>query len=333
MPAAAVVIPTRDRRRELERATLSVRAQTFTDWELIVVDDASEHDTVGFLERLQDPRVRVERLRDHAERSAARNRGLSLVSSPSVLFLDDDDELQPIALEVLTQALERHPAACAAVGAVIHEVDGSRRRTTFPAQAHQLDVRLELLAGWLALSGQTLMRTSLVRELGGWREGLSIAEDQELWLRLCSRGPVTIVPDAVLIHRPHGLEGDAPGFRDVEREVVARHLNGNSRDTPRALRAARAREHLRDADIAFQSSAYRTALSATIRGIATAPFLLKSSLVGPRITKGLAKGLIAGALPRHAADHLRAAVRSRRSRGQLVTSPAGLTGSANETEP
>jgi glycosyltransferase involved in cell wall biosynthesis len=333
MPAAAVVIPTRNRPREVQRAVASVRAQTFTDWELLVVDDASEGDTVGFLERFDDSRIRVERLRDHGERSAARNRGLSLVSSPAVLFLDDDDELLPTALQLLTLALDRQPASCAAVGAVIHEVDGSRRRTSFPSQAHQLDVRLELLAGWVALSGQTLMRTSLVRGLGGWREGLSVAEDQELWLRLCTRGPVGIVPEAVLIHRPHGLERDAPGFRDVEREVVARHLNGSSRDIPRALRAARAREHLRDADIAFQLSAYRTALSATIRGIATAPFLLKSPLVGRAITTGLARALVAGALPRRAADHLRAAVRTHRSRGPLGTSPARATGSANKNEP
>jgi glycosyltransferase involved in cell wall biosynthesis len=305
VPAAAIVIPTRNRRRQLERAIASVCSQTFDDWELVVVDDASTDDTAAFLEGVSDARIRVQRLGERTERSAARNRGLALVSAPCVLFLDDDDELVPAALALLTGALERHPAACASVGAVIHEVDDFRRRPSFPKRQHVADVRLELLAGWVALGGQSLMRTPLVKEIGGWQEGLSVAEDQELWLRLCARGPVAIAPDAVLIHRPHGLAGDAPGFRDVEREVVASHLEQGFGDKRRLVHAARAREHLRDADITFQLGGYREALLATLRGIAAAPFLLQSPLVGPGIAKGLGKAAVAGALPRGVTERLR----------------------------
>jgi hypothetical protein len=314
MPAAAVVIPTRNRRATLERAIGSVTAQTVSDWELVVVDDASTDETVQFLDGLQDPRIRVERLEQHGERSVARNRGLERVSAPAVLFLDDDDELLPSSLEGLSQALARHPSACVAVGAAIHDVDGVRRRQSFPKRPHVLDVRLELLAGWVGLGGQSLMRTDHVRDLGGWQGGLSVAEDQELWLRLCDRGPVAIVPDAVLVHRPHGLEGDAPDFRDVERGVVAAHLNATPAGDGRAGRAAQAREHLRDADISFQQGSYRFALGATIRGIASAPFLLGSPLVGPTIAKGLLNAVVAGALPHSAADRLRAARRRCRAR-------------------
>jgi glycosyltransferase involved in cell wall biosynthesis len=314
MPAAAVVIPTRNRRARLERAIASVTAQTVSDWELVVVDDASTDETVQFLDGLEDPRIRVERLEQHGERSVARNRGLERVGAPAVLFLDDDDELLPSSLECLTRALALYPSACAAVGAVIHEVDGARRRQPFPKRPRLLDVRLELLAGWVGLGGQSLMRTDQVSKLGGWRDGLSVAEDQELWLRVCSRGPVAIVPDAVLIHRPHGLEGDAPDFREVERGVVAAHLNATPAGGARPRRAAQAREHLRDADISFQRGAYRSALGATIRGIASAPFLLSSPLVGPMIAKGLLKAVVAAALPRSAADSLRAARARRRAR-------------------
>ncbi len=307
VPAAGVVIPTRNRRRELERAIRSVRSQTLAEWELVVIDDASTDGTAAYLDRLDDPRIRVRRLAEHAERSVARNRGLELMRSPAVLFLDDDDELLPASLEVLTRALTSDPAACASAGAVVHEVDGLQRRPSFPKRPRLVDVRVELLAGWVALGGQSLMQTELLRQLGGWRDGLSVAEDQELWLRLCGRGPVAIVPDTVLIHRPHGLDRDAPGFRDAERRVVARHLPAVA--DPRARRAAEAREHLRDADIGFQQGAYRAALGATIHGILTAPFLLASPLVGPGLAKGFGKALIAAALPRSAVSRLRAAVR------------------------
>jgi hypothetical protein len=140
---------------------------------------------------------------------------------------------------------------------------------------------------------------------------MSVAEDQELWLRICSRGPVAIVPDSVLLHRPHGLAGDAPGAREVERDVVRRHVAAETGQRPR--RAAAARESLRDADIAFKRGAYRVALVATLRGIAAAPFLLASPLVGPGIARGLGNALVAAALPRSAADWLRGAARRRRA--------------------
>jgi glycosyltransferase involved in cell wall biosynthesis len=314
VPAASVVIPTRNRRHEVERAIRSVWSQTLTDWELIVVDDASTDDTWQFLTRLDDPRIRVERLGEHAERSVARNRGLQMVSSPAVLFLDDDDELLPVSLELLTRALGRGPTLCASVGAAIDDVDGVRRRPPFPKRAQVLGVRLELLAGWVALGGQSLMRAELLREAGGWREGLSVAEDQELWLRLCSCGPVATIPEAVLIHRPHGLAGDVPGYRDVERGILLEHLDDRPDPDGRAARAAAAREHLRDAYVAFESGAYRSALWPSLRGVVTAPFLLASPLVGPGIAKGLLYASVAAVLPRAATGRLRDAVRRRRAR-------------------
>ncbi len=308
------MIPTRNRRSELERAIESVHAQTLSDWELVVVDDASSDGTQGYLSSLRDPRVHVVRLDEHLERSAARNRGLEVVSSQHVLFLDDDDELFPGALELLTRSAAGHPEACAAVGAVIHDTDGARSRPSFPKHPIVNDVRLELLAGWVALGGQSLFRTSLLNELGGWQVGLSVAEDQELWLRICARGPVAIVPEAVLVHRPHGVAGDAPGGRDVEREVVSRYLVGATGAERRARRAAAAREHLRDGDIAFKRGAYRRALLATVKGILAAPFLLASPLIGGGLRRGLLNAVVAAMLPRPALERLRAAQSRRRTR-------------------
>ena len=314
MPAASVVIPTRNRRHELDRAIQSLRSQTLPDWELVVVDDASTDDTWQFLSCLDDPRIRVEQLNQRSERSVARNHGLRLVTSPAVLFLDDDDELQPAALELLTRALERNPTVCASVGAVIDDVDGLRKRPPFPKRPRLLDVRLELLAGWVALGGQSLMRTELLRAAGGWREELVVAEDQELWLRLCGRGPVAIIPESVLTHRPHGLAGDAPGHRDVERGLLVEYLDRRPDPNGRAARAVAAREHLRDAYVALESGAYRSALYPTLRGVGTAPFLLASPLVGPGIAKGLLYAVVAAALPPAATGRLRDAVRRRRAR-------------------
>jgi GT2 family glycosyltransferase len=314
VPVASVVIPTRNRRQKLERAIRSVQGQTLTDWELVAVDDASTDDTPSFLARLEDRRVKTIRLEEHMERSVARNRGLGLASSPAVLFLDDDDELLPAALELLTESLNRHTEACAAVGAVIHESGGTHRRPSFPKRSLVMDVHLELLAGWVGLGGQSLFRTSVLNQAGGWREGLSVAEDQELWLRVAAHGPVAIVPSNVLLHRPHGLAGDAPGWREIEQGVVRDQLSLEPEADGKARRAAGAREHLRDADIAFQLGSYGAALRATVRGILTAPFLLRSPLVGRGIARGLANALVAAALPKKITERLRRVIRRKRDR-------------------
>jgi len=117
----------------------------------------------------------------------------------------------------------------------------------------------------------------------------------------------------VLLHRPHGLEGDAPEGREVERAVVRRYLETEAGKSQRARRAASAREHLRDADIVFQRGTYTKALVATIRGVIAAPFLLGSPLVGRGIVRGLGNAFVATVLPHAATARLRALLRRRRA--------------------
>src|SRR6266516_2009038 len=113
MPRVEIVVPTRDRRALLHEALESIAHQTFEDWALVVVDDASTDDTAGWLglRAARDKRVRFLRLESHSERAAARNRGLEAVTAEFVLFLDDDDRLTQRALERLVGGLSRHREA------------------------------------------------------------------------------------------------------------------------------------------------------------------------------------------------------------------------------
>ena len=104
-PAVSVVIATRNRRGLLSEAIATVVDQTLSDWELIVVDDASEDDTAELLASIDDSRVRSLRQPAHGERSKARNLGLAEARGEFVMFLDDDDLLRPAALASLSAAL------------------------------------------------------------------------------------------------------------------------------------------------------------------------------------------------------------------------------------
>jgi Glycosyl transferase family 2 len=292
----SVVIPTRDRLALLREAVASVQAQDWPSWELIVVDDASSDGTAAWVDGVHDSRVRCVRLDEHLERSAARNRGLASATAPTVLFLDDDDRLRPSALRHLWHALERAPEAVAAFGAKeVFDGTGQRKRIPHPRLPLVRCVWDDIIAGWMFVSGQALLRTEAVLDAGGWCESLVMAEDQDLWLRVPGMRPAAMVPMVVLEQRTRveGVDAD-----EVEEEVRARVVNGlPASERPRAARLIEARRHLRAAGQAFADEHYSDATRELVRASRTAPSLVTSPVWGPQLALSTAKAAVAVALP------------------------------------
>ena len=111
-PTVSVVLPTHQRRKILRQAIASVLAQTYRDFELIVIDDGSTDGTGEMVESLDgwDGRLRY-RWQPNRGASAARNAALRLAQGEIVAFLDSDNVWRPDHLERLVGALERHPDA------------------------------------------------------------------------------------------------------------------------------------------------------------------------------------------------------------------------------
>jgi glycosyltransferase involved in cell wall biosynthesis len=107
MPLVSVIMPAFNRADTIRRAIRSVQAQTFTDWELIVVDDGSTDDTVALIEGC-DPRLKLIR-QENQGTAGARNVGLSASAGSYVAFLDSDDEWLPHHLELCVGFLEAFP--------------------------------------------------------------------------------------------------------------------------------------------------------------------------------------------------------------------------------
>jgi len=228
-----VVIPTRDRLPLLREAVASVLTQDWPSWEVVVVDDASSDGTSEWIPGVDDARVRGVRLDAHVERSAARNRGLAEARGPLVLFLDDDDRLRPSALRRLSHALDRTPEAVAAFGAKeVFDGTGHRKRIPHPRLQLVRCVWDDVMAGWMFVSGQVLLRADAVREAGGWDEQLVMAEDQDLWLRVSGRRPAVLVPSVVLEQRTRSEGVDASAVEDDVRARVVNALPAAER--PRA---------------------------------------------------------------------------------------------------
>jgi len=118
----SVILPTRNRRHWLERAIGSVAAQTYANWELVVVDDASDDDTPGWLAGLYEPRLRILRTTGVGA-AAARNIGLDVATGNIVAYLDDDNVMHPGWLKAVAWAFSRWTGTESLYGARIIEDD------------------------------------------------------------------------------------------------------------------------------------------------------------------------------------------------------------------
>jgi len=104
-PLISVIIPTHNRANLLPRAIRSVLQQTFGDFEVIIVDDASDDNTEAVIKQFRDSRVRYIRQTHTMGGSASRNTGIREARGDYIAFLDDDDEYLPDKLALMLQAL------------------------------------------------------------------------------------------------------------------------------------------------------------------------------------------------------------------------------------
>ncbi len=324
--AVTIVITTRDRRDLLADAIASALEQTGADVEVVVVDDGSTDGTADYLAGHGDPRVRTTRFDHRRERTVARNAGLREVSTPYVLFLDDDDQLAPGALASLVDGLEVHSKAPVAAGT--YETFGTfgpeevPRRQPIGRWSVRRRIFREVLWGWYLLPGAGLWRTDALRALGGWDESRNFAEDMELALRT-HPAPVAVVPLVVLRYRQHGRLPDRSAEASHERmndEVRARFLDqlvGSDRRAAR--RVVRARPYFARGVAAYGTGQYTTAVAGLVLGLVRSPSLAVSPILGPTLLGMVGKSLAALAVP----TGLRQRVRQRRERVRAQRFGAG----------
>jgi glycosyltransferase involved in cell wall biosynthesis len=182
IPEVSVIIPTFNRRAMLLEAIDSVLAQSFTEFELIVIDDGSTDGTAEYLARL-DETIRVERI-EHRGPAAARNRGVALARAPLIAFLDSDDLWAPTKLERQLAFMSTNPDCAISQTNEIWIRNGRRVNPGVRHRKRGGDIFIDSLRTCLISMSSTMMRTDLFRSLGGFDESMDAAEDYDLWLRI-----------------------------------------------------------------------------------------------------------------------------------------------------
>lgn len=186
MVQVSVIIPTHRRPEFLRRAIESVLGQTYEDFELLVVDDASSDHTTDVVKSFSDTRVQYWCNDTNRGGAATRNRGISLAQAAYLAFLDDDDEWLPQKLEMQVALLESCPEK---VGGVysgcerIASASGKSLGVMHPTKRGDLSYEL-LLSNPLAGTSGILLKKACFEKAGLFDERLPSYQDYDLWIRI-----------------------------------------------------------------------------------------------------------------------------------------------------
>lgn len=204
-PLVSVVVPTFNRRAILPQTIDSILAQTYSNIDLIIVDNLSTDDTEAYLQSLRDPRVRYYRNANDGVIARNRNLGIQSARGKYVALCDDDDLWQPEKLAEQVAVMESNDriGLCYTNATVFGENRVGDAWLIKTKVFHNHFIRL-LLRNFIPNSS-VLIRRNILDAVGGFDESGHLApfEDYELWLRIAHAHELAYIDKSLLKYRVH----------------------------------------------------------------------------------------------------------------------------------
>lgn len=204
----SVVIPLFNQGHYLEEAVVSVVNQTYTNWEICIIDDGSTDDSykvaTRLVEKLGDDRIRLFTQQNRGK-GATRNRGMRETEGKYVITLDSDDLIAPDYLAVAVRMMKENPrAAWITPKTLVFGKDNHiwNREFSFP--------EMVIIS---PSPSSSLLRREALEEICFYREDLTNREDAEIWLSLMERGWVSVNTKEPLFFYRHACR--RPGLNDI----------------------------------------------------------------------------------------------------------------------
>jgi glycosyltransferase involved in cell wall biosynthesis len=205
-PEVSVIVPVYNAARYLESALASVQAQTFSDFEIVVVDDGSTDNSKALLEKLaaRDPRIRIVS-RPNTGIVGALNDALAASRGEFIARMDADDLCLPQRFAKQVAFLRAHPV-CVCVGSAFLYIDAAGsliKECARPADHETIERELLSGNGGVIIHPSAMFRRAAIEQAGRYREKAQWIEDLDLYLRLARIGTLSNLPEVLFHYRFH----------------------------------------------------------------------------------------------------------------------------------
>jgi glycosyltransferase involved in cell wall biosynthesis len=202
MPAISVIIPAYNTQQTILKTIESVQKQTFSDIEIIVINDGSTDKTLEILQSLQDQRLKIFSY-ENSGLPVARNRGIDRATGEFISFIDADDLWTQDKLELQFAGLQQHPHAGVVYSWTAYFIDG-QEEVIFPYApvffAGNVYDKL-LVSNFIANGSNILVRSKAIKSVGEFEPTLKSCEDWDFYIRLAAKWHFVVVPKHQVLYR------------------------------------------------------------------------------------------------------------------------------------
>ena len=223
-PSVTVLMTVYNGERYLAETIESILEQTFTDFRFLILDNASTDNSREIVRSYADPRIDLVALPENIGQARALNLGIEMIESPLIARIDADDIAEPTRLEKQVAAFEKASPQTAVIGTWWSCIDKDGQALADSSRKRSFDTPAGFLFAMLrkesCLSHPTvMMRTEIVKKIGGYDPAFAFAEDFDLWARLAQAGyGAQSIREPLLRYRIHDGQQSLWG-----REMQLRH--------------------------------------------------------------------------------------------------------------
>src|SRR4029453_8493898 len=199
MPKVSVIIPTHNRAEFLRSAIASVLNQTFQDFEIVIIDDASKDHTQEVIAHFNDTRIKVIHNQISKGAAGARNIGLTNTSGEYIAFLDDDDEWLPEKLKIQICFLDKSSPEVGGLYtySFIKEKVSGRVLSTWNYEIKDFSNEN------IVTTSSVLLRRECFEKCGLFDENMPTGSDYDMWIRISEKFSFEVIRDALVNYYIH----------------------------------------------------------------------------------------------------------------------------------
>lgn len=210
-PEISIILPSYNYEKYIQKAINSVINQSFSNWELIIIDDGSVDNSIDLIKQYDDKRISLY-LQKNLGVSSTLNKGISLSNSKYICFLDADDKYHPDKLKF---QLEKIKSGYDIVTTMVEPIDENGLRSELnhfqqswnnfdKTKIFNKDVVYHFLEKNYICKSSVMIKKSLFEKYGTFNQKLLTAYDLDLWLRMLTTAKITRIDEVLTYYRWHG---------------------------------------------------------------------------------------------------------------------------------